>query len=130
MLFSLTVRLRWTVSFCGDRHRLFSAPFIGFVKPGVHFLHMMILNYHSEGVNFMSNGHSSCGILGLFLGFLTGVVWLLLSILNVVTGFFTLINLGGLGAILNILIALIGFLVVIVFGLLIFKKVWRCYFKK
>ena len=78
----------------------------------------------------MSNGHSSCGILGLFLGFLTGVVWLLLSILNVVTGFFTLINLGGLGAILNILIALIGFLVVIVFGLLIFKKVWRCYFKK
>ncbi|WHZ05571.1 ABC transporter [Neobacillus sp. YX16] len=78
----------------------------------------------------MSNGHSSCGILGLFLGFLTGVFWLLLSIFHVVTDFFTLINLGSLGAILNILIALIGFLVLIVFGLLIFKKVWRCYIKK
>jgi hypothetical protein len=88
------------------------------------------LNIHSREVNSMSNGHSSCGILGLFLGFLTGVFWLLLSILHVVTGFFTLINLGSLGAILNILIALIGFLVFIVFGLLIFKKVWRCYIKK
>ncbi|MEH7252658.1 ABC transporter [Neobacillus niacini] len=78
----------------------------------------------------MSNCHSSCGILGLFLGFLTGVVWLLLSILHVNTGFFTLLGLGSLGTILNILIALIGFLVFIVFGLLIFKKAWRCYYKK
>ncbi|MEH7009497.1 ABC transporter [Neobacillus niacini] len=78
----------------------------------------------------MSNCHSCCGILGLFLGFLTGVVWLLLSTLNVITGFFTLVGLGSLGGILNILIALIGFLVCIVFGLLIFKKAWRCYHKK
>jgi hypothetical protein len=118
------------VSFCGDRHRLFCAPFIGFVKHAIHLPHMMILNYHSEGVNYMSNGHSSCGILGLFLGFLTGLVWLLLVTLDVITNLLTLLTLGALAPILNILIGLIGFLVVIIFGLLIFKKVWRLYFKK
>jgi hypothetical protein len=90
----------------------------------------MILNYHSEGVNYMSNGHSSCGILGLFLGFLTGLVWLLLCTSGVITTFLTLLTLGALANIFNILISLIGFLVVIIFGLLIFKKVWRFYFKK
>jgi hypothetical protein len=78
----------------------------------------------------MSNGHSSCGILGLFLGFLTGVIWLLLTTLNVFTALLTLLTLGALVPILNILFGLIGFLVVIIFGLLIFKKIWRCYFKK
>ncbi|MEC1526222.1 hypothetical protein P9D43_30095, partial [Neobacillus niacini] len=88
------------------------------------------MNYHSEGVNYMSNGHSSCGILGLFLGFLTGLVWLLLCTTGVITTFLTLLTLGALANIFNILISLIGFLVVIIFGLLIFKKVWRFYFKK
>ncbi|MDQ1003036.1 ABC-type antimicrobial peptide transport system permease subunit [Neobacillus niacini] len=78
----------------------------------------------------MSNGHSSCGILGLFLGFLTGVFWLLLVTLNIITDLLALLTLGTLAPILNILIGLIGFLVVIIFGLLIFKKVWRWYFKK
>jgi hypothetical protein len=78
----------------------------------------------------MSNSHSSCGILGLFLGFLTGVIWLLLVTLNVFTTLLGLLTLGALAPIINILFGLIGFLVFIVFGLLIFKKVWRCHFKK
>ena len=110
--------------------RLFSAPFAVFVRHAIHLSHTMILNNHSEGVNFMSNGHSSCGILGLFLGLLTGVIWLLLVTFGVITSLLTLLTLGALAPILNFIIGLIGFLVVIVFGLLIFKKVWRCHSKK
>jgi tetrahydromethanopterin S-methyltransferase subunit E len=77
----------------------------------------------------MSNGHSSCGILGLFLGFLTGVIWLLLVTLNVFTTLLGLLTLGALAPIVNIVFGLISFLVIIVFGLLIFKKVWRHYKK-
>lgn len=69
---------------------------------------------------------STRSISGVFVGFLTGVVWLLLAITGVITDFFVLIGLGGvLGNILTILIALIGFLAVLVFGFFIFKLAWR-----
>jgi hypothetical protein len=66
-----------------------------------------------------------CKIFGLFLGFFTGAIWLLFSVLGLITKFFLLIHLGDLGNILNILIALIGFVAFIVFGLFIFKKAWH-----
>ncbi|MEH7177609.1 ABC transporter [Neobacillus vireti] len=78
----------------------------------------------------MSNGYSSCSIWGVFLGFLTGVIWLLLAVLGFISTFFGLLGLGALGNILNILIALIGFLAFLVFGFCLFKKVWRCCVKK
>ncbi|MBM7666057.1 uncharacterized protein YqhQ [Solibacillus kalamii] len=71
----------------------------------------------------MNNQNS---IVGIFLGFLTGVIWLLLSLLGFITDFLVLIGLGGaLGNILNILIALIGFLTFIWFGICLFKKAWH-----
>lgn len=66
------------------------------------------------------------GIFGIFLGFLTGVIWLLLALSGFITEFFGLLGLEGvLGNILNILIALIGFLALVLFGLCLFKKAWR-----
>jgi hypothetical protein len=66
------------------------------------------------------------GIFGIFLGFLTGVIWLLLALSGFITEFFGLLGLEGvLGNILNILIALIGFLSFLFFGFCIFKKAWR-----
>ncbi|QCJ42914.1 ABC transporter [Bacillus sp. S3] len=73
----------------------------------------------------MSHGQSSWGIFGIFLGFITGAVWLLLAGLGTYTQFFELLGLGNLGNILNILIAIIGFLAFIVFGLFVFKEAWR-----
>jgi len=73
----------------------------------------------------MSNGHSYWGVFGIFLGFLTGAVWLLFAVLGFISDFFALLSLGNLGNILNILIALIGFLAFIVFGLFVFKEAWR-----
>lgn len=62
----------------------------------------------------------------IFLGFLTGVIWLLLALAGFITKFFVLVGLGGiLGTILNILVALIGFLAFILFGLCLFKKAWH-----
>lgn len=72
----------------------------------------------------MSNGHSSCGIFGIFLGFLTGVIWLLL--LGVITDLLAVFNLGIVAIVLIFLIKLIGFLAFLIFGLCIFKKVWHC----
>ena len=67
-----------------------------------------------------------CSISGVFLGFLTGVIWLLLALLGPVTTFLELLGLVGvLVTILNVLIALVGFLAVIFFGLCLFKKAWR-----
>lgn len=76
----------------------------------------------------MNQVFSKCSILELFLGFLTGVVWLLLSVLGVVTGFVGLLALGAIGTVLNIVIAIIGFLATLLFGVCIFKRVWRCCF--
>ena len=45
----------------------------------------------------MSNGHSSCSIWGVFLGFLTGVIWLLLAVLGIISTFFGYLGLGALG---------------------------------
>jgi hypothetical protein len=70
--------------------------------------------------------HCHSDIFGIFLGFLTGVIWLLLALLQYITNFFVLIGLGAvLGNILNIVIALIGFLAFLFFGLCLFKKAWR-----
>ncbi|MFK9095045.1 ABC transporter [Bacillus salipaludis] len=73
----------------------------------------------------MSHGQSSWGVFGIFLGFITGAVWLLFSVLGFISDFFGLLGLGNLGNILNILIALIGFLAFIIFGLFVFKEAWR-----
>jgi hypothetical protein len=69
----------------------------------------------------MSNGQ----VFGIFLGFLTGVIWMLLSVLGVIGDVLAIFNLGSLTTILNFLIALIGFLASLLFGLGIFKKVWQ-----
>ncbi|MBM7608551.1 fluoride ion exporter CrcB/FEX [Lysinibacillus composti] len=66
------------------------------------------------------------GISGIFLGFLTGVIWLLLALSGFITEFFGLLGIGGvLANILNILVALIGFLAFVLFGLYLFKKAWH-----
>jgi hypothetical protein len=71
----------------------------------------------------MSNQYS---ILGIFLGFLTGVIWLLLALTGFITEFLELVGLGGiLVIILNFLVALIGFLAFVWFGLCLFKKAWH-----
>lgn len=72
----------------------------------------------------MSNGHSSCGIFGIFLGFLTGVIWLLL--LGEITDLLAVFNLGIVATVLIFLIKLIGLLAFLIFGLYVFKKVWHC----
>ena len=73
----------------------------------------------------MSNNHS-CGIFGIFLGFITGVIWLLFVILGWVSILLGVIGLGGLlVTVLNFLIALIGFLAFLIFGLCLFKKAWH-----
>ncbi|MDR7000142.1 ABC transporter [Neobacillus niacini] len=69
-------------------------------------------------------GH--CHILGIFLGFFTGMIWLLLAVLGYITDFFGLIDLGNLGYFFTILIAVIGFLAFFVFGLYVFKRAWNC----
>nr|WP_050180574.1 hypothetical protein [Domibacillus robiginosus] len=77
--------------------------------------------------------HDTCSIFEVFLGFLVGVVFLLLTVLgtpSLITGFFVLIGLGGIGTIFNIIIAALGFLATFFFGLCIFKRVWRCCFGK
>lgn len=74
----------------------------------------------------MGHNHSSWGIFGVFLGFLTGVIWLLFVVLGWVTLLLGIIGLSGLFVtVLNFLIALIGFLTFLIFGLCIFKKAWH-----
>ncbi|MFP5112130.1 ABC transporter [Bacillaceae bacterium C204] len=74
----------------------------------------------------MGHNHSSWGIFGVFLGFLTGVIWLLFVVLGWVTLLLGVIGLSGLFVtVLNFLIALIGFLAFLIFGLCIFKKAWH-----
>ncbi|MEH7376992.1 ABC transporter [Neobacillus drentensis] len=74
----------------------------------------------------MGHNHCSCGIFGIFLGFLTGVIWLLFVVLGWVTLLLGVIGLGGLlVTVLNFLIALIGFLAFLIFGLCLFKKAWH-----
>jgi hypothetical protein len=77
----------------------------------------------------MGSGYSSCSLFEIFLGFLTGVAWLLLAKLGIVSGFFTMLSLGYIGTILNLVIAIVGFLAFLLFGICIFKKVWRCCFR-
>lgn len=76
----------------------------------------------------MSHGHFTSSIFEIFLGFLAGVVWLLLSVLEIFSGFFGLLELGSIGPILNIIFAVLGFLAVFLFGICIFKRVWHCCF--
>ncbi|MFL6561026.1 MAG: ABC transporter, partial [Bacillus sp. (in: firmicutes)] len=59
----------------------------------------------------MGHNHCSCGIFGIFLGFLTGAIWVLFVALNWVTLLLGVIGLSGLFVtVINFLIALIGFL--------------------
>ncbi|MFP5108347.1 ABC transporter [Neobacillus sp. C211] len=74
----------------------------------------------------MGHNHCSCGIFGIFLGFLTGVIWLLFVVLGWVTILLGVIGLSGLFVtVLNFLIALIGLLAFLICGLCIFKKAWH-----
>ncbi|MBM7651060.1 ABC transporter [Neobacillus cucumis] len=74
----------------------------------------------------MGHNHSSCGIFGVFLGFLTGVIWLVFVALGWVTILLGAIGLTGfLVTVINFLIALIGFLAFLIFGLCVFKKAWH-----
>ena len=70
----------------------------------------------------MSHNSSSWG---LFLGFLTGVFWVLSVVLGWVGTLLGIIGLGGLFVtVINFLIALIGLLAFLVFGLYLFKRAW------
>ncbi len=78
----------------------------------------------------MSNGQPTCSSLGLFLGFLTGVIWFLLAVLGVIPTFLGLLGLvGGIVGAIRLIIAIIGFLAFVLLGFCIFKRAWRC-FKK
>ncbi|MET1032362.1 hypothetical protein [Domibacillus tundrae] len=77
----------------------------------------------------MNNGHSSYSIFEIFLGFLTGVVWLLLPTSGIISDFVVLLDIGSIGTILNIIIAIVGFLAFLLFGICIFKRMWRYCFK-
>ncbi|WP_394233523.1 ABC transporter [Niallia oryzisoli] len=69
---------------------------------------------------------SSSSTFGIFLGFLTGVIWLFLAVSGTITGFLGLLQLTGiLVTIINVLLALLGFLCSLVFGLYIFKRAWH-----
>ncbi|OCA92857.1 ABC transporter [Pseudobacillus wudalianchiensis] len=72
----------------------------------------------------MSNGLFAGGILHLFLGFLTGVIGLLLAVLGVLTQLFTLLSLTGIGGTLTLLIAILCFLASLLFGGCLFLRVW------
>lgn len=61
----------------------------------------------------------------LFLGLLTGLFWFLLAVLGVVEQFFTLVGAGaGLGSIVAVILAVVGFIVILLFGYLILRTVW------
>ncbi|QOR67115.1 ABC transporter [Cytobacillus suaedae] len=74
----------------------------------------------------MSNGYSTCSIFELFLAFLAGVICFLLSVLGFITTLIGLVIPGGFGAIVSLIVGIIGLLVLLLFGFCIFKKVWRC----
>ncbi|MEH7417969.1 ABC transporter [Neobacillus drentensis] len=63
---------------------------------------------------------------GGFLGFLTGLFWVLAVALHWVTLVLGVIGLTGfLVTVINFLIALIGILAFLIFGLCVFKKAWH-----
>ncbi|MEK4029911.1 MULTISPECIES: ABC transporter [Bacillaceae] len=76
----------------------------------------------------MSNGLNG-SISEIFLGFLTGVAWLLLSVLGVTSTFFGLIGLGEIADILSTILAIVGFLAFLLFGASIFRRIWRNTFR-
>lgn len=78
----------------------------------------------------MSMKHAACSVFEIFLGFLVGVVFLLLTVLGVVSDFFRLIDLGSIGYVFTIILAILSFLASLLFGLCIFKRVWHCCFGK
>ena len=73
----------------------------------------------------MSSGHSLCSVFDLFLGFLTGVVLFLLGTFGVIGTFLN--PLGVVGSYLTIFISILAFLAFLIFGLYLFKRVWKCY---
>jgi hypothetical protein len=77
----------------------------------------------------MSNTPLNCSVLEIFLGILTGLIWLLLAVLGVVGDLLALIGIvGTLANIVVIIIALLGFLAVLLLGYCILRRVWRCCF--
>jgi len=70
--------------------------------------------------------HTSSSTFGIFLGFLSGAIWLWLAISGTISGFLELLALSGiLATIINVLVALIGFFAFLVFGLYLFKRAWN-----
>ncbi|MCI2257048.1 ABC transporter [Domibacillus sp. PGB-M46] len=81
----------------------------------------------------MITKHSTCSVFEMFLGFLVGVVFLLLTVWGstpVVPGFFSLLGLETIGATFTLIIAILSFLASLLFGLCILKRVWHCCFGK
>ncbi|WP_338448144.1 ABC transporter [Niallia oryzisoli] len=69
---------------------------------------------------------SSSSTFGIFLGFLTGAIWLFLAVSGTISGFLGLLGLTGiLLTIINVLVALCGFICFLVFGLYVFKRAWH-----
>ncbi len=67
--------------------------------------------------------YSSSSVFDLFLGFLTGVILFLLVSFGVIGPY--LLPLGPIGNILTIIIGILAFLALLIFGLYLFKRVWR-----
>lgn len=81
----------------------------------------------------MNMKHSTCSVFEIFLGFLVGVVFLLLTVFGavpVIPGFFLFVGLESIGSIFTIILAILSFLVALLFGLCIIKRVWHCCFGK
>jgi hypothetical protein len=66
---------------------------------------------------------SSSSVFDLFLGFLTGVILFLLVSFGVIDTY--LLPLGTIGNILTIVIGILAFLALLIFGLYLFKRLWR-----
>ncbi|WP_071394336.1 ABC transporter [Bacillus tuaregi] len=69
---------------------------------------------------------TNSGTFSIFLGFLTGALWLYLAVSGILTSFLALLGLAGvLVTIINVLVALVGFLAFLVFGYYVFKRAWH-----
>jgi hypothetical protein len=76
----------------------------------------------------MNLNHSNCSVFEIFLGFLVGLAWFLLAIFGVIDQFFGGIGWYAIGDTVSIIIAIVGFIVILLLGFCILKKVWGCCF--
>ncbi|WP_051255246.1 hypothetical protein [Pontibacillus marinus] len=74
----------------------------------------------------MGDNYYGCSVVEIFLGFLTGVAWLLLVYFGVIGSLLGILGLTGITTVLNIVITIVGLLAFLLFGICIFKRLWRC----